>query len=114
LYTEKTAETAEKNIAITQTALNEKHEKPHTLERFFLNYFLPLQRLSKPLSRGDFRNKDSNQPWVFTRVRTQTTLTKNSTYVFKQDPIKQPLLKKIANQSDDIQQRACQSFLDIL
>ena len=28
--------------------------------------------------------------------------------------MKQPLLKKIANQSEEIQQRACQSFLDIL
>ncbi|XP_065887692.1 unconventional myosin-VIIa-like [Dysidea avara] len=103
LFAEQTAETAEKIIATTQTALNENQpdadEKPYTLERFSFDYFLPPQKrtLSKTLSRGAFRKKDSNQPWAFTR-----------------DPIKQPLLKKIANQSDEIQLRACQSFLAIL
>ena len=32
---------------------------------------------------------------------------------FLQDPIKQPLLKKLCNQPDDIKQKAVISFLDI-
>ena len=76
LFAEQTAETAEKIIATTQTALNENQdvdEKPHTLERFSFDYFLPPQKrtLSKTLSRGAFRKKDSNQPWAFTRVRVE-------------------------------------------
>ena len=59
-----------------QSALDEANkdnidEKTHTLEHFSFNFFLPppQRMLSKTLSRGAFRKKDSNQPWAFTRVR---------------------------------------------
>ena len=31
-----------------------------------------------------------------------------------QDPVKKPLLKKLSCQSEEVQQKACQAFLDIL
>ena len=31
-----------------------------------------------------------------------------------QDPVNKPLLKKLSSQSEEVQQKACQAFLDIL
>ena len=110
---------SEKIIATTPSAFDEANkdnidEKIHTLEGYSFDFFLspPKQTLLQSLFRGAFKKKDSYQPWAFTRV---SYWSYNLCYkASQQDPIKQPLLKKTANQSEEIQQRACQSFLDIL
>ena len=76
LFAKQSAESAEKIIATTQSALDEANKdnvdkNPYTLERFSFVFFLPKHTLSRTLSRGSFRKKDYNQPWAFTRVRYQ-------------------------------------------
>ena len=78
MFPEQSKEWAEKIIATTQSALDEANkdnidEKTHSLEVYSFDFFLPppKQTLSRPLSRGAFRKKDSYQPWAFTRVRSR-------------------------------------------
>ena len=63
----------ERVLETTQSALGrlEVAEKPHTLEQYSYDYFLPLPKrtLRHTLSSSTFRRKDSGQPWSFTRVR---------------------------------------------
>ena len=80
LFAEQTAESAEKIIATTQSALQGDSQsgdavKPHTLEEFSMNHFLPLKKtLSRTLSRAGFRKGKESEIWCFSRVRTVITM----------------------------------------
>ena len=76
LFAEQTAESTKRIFATTQSALDEANkdnvdEKPYTLERFSIDFFLPPPKhtLSNTLLRGATRKKDFNHPWAFTWVR---------------------------------------------
>ena len=147
LFADQSQEGAEHIIATTQSALEGDAPadigKPHTLKTFSIDHFRvpPKRTLSRTLSRGAFKRKDSNELWAFTRVRTLAQLTigletftvspsplifflsilssppNPHTFPFpfsRQDPIKLPLLKKLSSHSDEIQQKGTTSFLDIL
>ena len=90
----------ERIIATTQSALADDDDDPtgnippYTLENFAIDHFrLPR---SRTLS-GTLRKRPQNDIWSFSR-----------------EPIKKPLLKRLNNQSEELQQKACSSFLDIL
>ena len=74
LFAEQSSEGAEKIIATTQSALQgdqpQDTVKPHSLKEFSYDHFRPPPKrtLSRSLSRGAFRRKDSNELWMFTRV----------------------------------------------
>ena len=72
LFADQNPET-ERILETTQSALGrlEAAEKPHTLEQYSYDYFLPPPKrtLRHTLSSSTFRRKDSGQPWSFTRVR---------------------------------------------
>lgn len=103
LFAEQSNEGAEHIIATTQSALQkdeaEDKGRPHTLKNFAIDHFRPPPKrtLSRSLSRGAFRRKDSYELWTFSR-----------------DPIKLPLLKKLMTQSDEIHHKATMSFLAIM
>ena len=73
-FADQTAESAEKIIATTQSALQGDsqpgdQEKPHTLEQFAVDHFLPLKKtLSRTLSRAGFRRGKESELWSFSRV----------------------------------------------
>lgn len=73
-FAEQTAESAEKIIATTQSALQGDSStgddiKPHTLEQFSIDHFLPLKKtLSRTLSRAGFRKGKEGEIWSFSRV----------------------------------------------
>lgn len=71
LFADQSPET-ERILETTQSALGrlEAAEKPHTLEQYSYDYFLPPPKrtLRHTLSSSTFRRKDSGQPWSFTRV----------------------------------------------
>lgn len=73
-FAEQSAESAEKIIATTQSALqgdsqSGDQEKPHTLEQFSMDHFLPLKKtLSRTLSRAGFRKGKESDLWSFSRV----------------------------------------------
>jgi hypothetical protein len=73
-FAEQTAESAEKIIATTQSALQGDsqpgdQEKPYTLEQFSIDHFLPLKKtLSRTLSRAGFRRGKESELWSFSRV----------------------------------------------
>ena len=60
-------------LETTQSALGrlEVAEKPHTLEQYSYDYFLPPPKrtLLRTLSSSTFQNQDSGKPWSFTKVR---------------------------------------------
>ena len=74
LFAEQSAESAEKIIATTQSALqgdsqSGDQEKPYTLEQFATDHFLPLKKtLSRTLSRAGFRRGKESELWSFSRV----------------------------------------------
>ena len=76
----------------------------------------PKRTLSRTLSRGGLRKK--NELWAFGRVSLSFFLSwKLQRFIsisLLQDPIKQPLLKKLLSHNDELQQKAVSSFLDIL
>lgn len=123
MYAEQTPEGAEKIIATTQTALEEgalDQGKVHTLKEFSIDHFHPPPKktLSRTLAKGGFKKK-GDEMWNFSRVRHHdrvgyNVLPDGDLNLFQQDPIRQPLLKKLGTQSEDIQQKAVLSFLDIL
>ena len=84
---EQTAESAEKIIATTQSALQGDSqsgdtEKPHTLEKFSMDHFLPLKKtLSRTLSRAGFRKGKESEIWCYSRVRTVIQCSYICTYI---------------------------------
>ena len=74
LFAEQSNEGAEHIIATTQSALQkdepEDRGRPHTLKEFAIDHFRPPPKrtLSRSLSRGAFRRKDSYELWAFSRV----------------------------------------------
>ena len=139
MYAEQTPEGAEKIIATTQAALEEgdvDQTKVHPLKEYSIDHFRPPPKrtLSRTLSKGSFKRK-GDEMWNYTRVSQWPVLLKPLAgksfsfvaavavvvvivdivvVVHAQDPIKAPLLKKLASQSEDIRSKAIQSFLDIL
>lgn len=123
MFADQTSEGAERIIATTQSALekgddSETQGRVHTLKEFSIDHFRPPPKrtLSRTLSRGAFRRKESNELWAYTRVSTRVHMCVwviDSSH-FPQDPIRQPLLKKLTTHSEEIQQKAVSSFLDIL
>lgn len=101
LFNDQSLESSEKIIATTQTAIYqeevESFEKPHTLYEYSIEHFLPPAKrtLSKAL-QSQVKRRDKNIPWAFTK-----------------DPIKQPLLKRLAGQ-EELAQKATQTFLAIM
>ncbi|PFX22115.1 unconventional myosin-VIIa-like isoform X2 [Stylophora pistillata] len=101
LFNDQSLESSEKIIATTQTAIYqeevESFEKPHTLYEYSIDHFLPPAKrtLSKAL-QSQVKRKEKNIPWAFTK-----------------DPIKQPLLKRLAGQ-EELAQKATQTFLAIM
>lgn len=74
------------------------HEKPHTLEEYSIDHFRtpPKYTLPRTLTFSSARRRNADQLWRHSR-----------------EPIKQPLLKKLLNKEDMIQE-ACFSFNAIL
>nr|XP_058950063.1 unconventional myosin-VIIa-like [Pocillopora verrucosa] len=101
LFNDQSLESSEKIIATTQTAIYqeevESFEKPHTLYEYSIEHFLPPAKrtLSKAL-QSQVKRRDKNISWAFTK-----------------DPIKQPLLKRLAGQ-EELAQKATQTFLAIM
>ncbi|KAL9964836.1 hypothetical protein ACROYT_G028531 [Oculina patagonica] len=101
LFTDQSLESSEKIIATTQTAIYQEEvetfEKPYTLEQYSIDHFLPPPKrtLSKAL-QSQVKRRDKNVPWAFTK-----------------DPIKQPLLKRLAGQ-EELAQKATHIFLAIM
>ena len=107
--------------------------KPHTLQQFAVDHFRPPPKrtLSRTLARGGLRKKNS-ELWAFGRVcftlsslffpsspspslsLSLSRVNHVTMYPLGQDPIKQPLLKKLLSHNDELQQKAVTSFLDIL
>ena len=81
MFSEQTAESAEKIIATTQSALEKDDQqpagKPYSLKEFSFDYFRPPPKktLSRSLSRGAFRRKGDNELWAFTRASASTVYT---------------------------------------
>ncbi|KAJ6223846.1 hypothetical protein RDWZM_002391 [Blomia tropicalis] len=74
------------------------HEKPHTLEEYSIDHFRPPPKhtFQRTLTFTSPRKRNSEQLWKHSR-----------------DPIKQPLLKKLMNK-DELVQESVFSFNDIL
>ncbi|RWS12698.1 myosin-VIIa-like protein 2 [Dinothrombium tinctorium] len=74
------------------------HEKPHTLEEYAFDHFRapPKYTLPRTLTFSSARRRNNDQLWRHSR-----------------EPIKQPLLKKLANK-EELSQEACFAFNDIL
>ena len=74
------------------------HEKPYTLEEYALDHFRPPTKytLQRTLTFSSARKKNSDQLWRHSR-----------------EPIKQPLLKKLLNK-DELIQESCFAFNAIL
>ena len=110
--------------------------KPHTLQKFAVDHFRPPPKrtLSRTLARGGLRKKNS-ELWAFGRVcftlsslffpssfpslslslsLSLSRVNHVTMYPLGQDPIKQPLLKKLLSHNDELQQKAVTAFLDIL
>ena len=92
----------ERIIATTQSALEEDEDDtgaPYTLEKYSIDYFrVPKSRTLSGSIRGTLRKK-SAETEIWAHVR---------------EPIKKPLLKRLEKQSEDLVQKSCASFLDIL
>ena len=79
-FAEQSVEGTEKIIATTQSALQGDsqpgdNEKPHTLEQFSIDHFLPLKKtLSRTLSRAGFRKGKESEIWSFSRVRVPSVI----------------------------------------
>lgn len=101
LFSDQSLENSEKIIATTQTAIYQEETedfiKPHTLQDYSIDHFLPPTKrtLSKALS-SQVKRRDKNAPWAFTK-----------------DPMKQPLLKRLAGQ-EELARMATQTFLAIM
>ena len=100
LFANQMIDSIEQIIATTQSALGEDDDDadtsvPYTLKEYSFDFF----RVPKTRTLGSIR---------------KTTRKDEELWAFSRDPIKKPLLKRLGNQSMDIQTRACQCFLDIL
>ncbi|XP_068687074.1 unconventional myosin-VIIa-like [Montipora foliosa] len=101
LFSDQSLVSSEKIIATTQTAIYQDEvddfEKAHTLMEYSIDHFLPPPKrtLSKALS-SQVKRRDKNALWVFSK-----------------DPIKYPLLKRLAGQ-EELAQMATQTFLSIM
>ena len=95
------ADSFEQIIATTQSALGENDDDdldtttPYTLKEYSFDFF----RVPKSRTLGSIR---------------KTTRKEEELWSYVRDPIRKPLLKRLGAQSQDVQQRACQCFLDIL
>ena len=94
------ADSIEQIIATTQSALGEEEDDldptvPYTLKEYSFDFF----RVPKSRTLGSIR---------------KTTRKEEELWAFSRDPIKKPLLKRLGAQAAEVQQRACQCFLDIL
>lgn len=95
------ADSIEQIIATTQSALGEEDDDdletsvPYTLKEYSFDFF----RVPKSRTLGSIR---------------RATRKEEELWVFSRDPIRKPLLKRLGAQAPEIQQRACQCFLDIL
>lgn len=98
LFVGQSQQDVERIIATTQSALEDDDPTGsitmYTLESFAIDHFRVPK--SRTLS-GTLRKKPQSDIWCFSR-----------------EPIKKPLLKRLGTQSEDLQQKSCQSFLDIL
>lgn len=74
------------------------HEKPHTLEEYAIDHFRPPPKntFQRTLTFTSPRKRNAEQLWKHSR-----------------DPIKQPLLKKLLNK-DELVQESSFAFNDIL
>lgn len=92
----------ERIIATTQSALEDDEQDtgvPYTLEKYSYQYFrVPKSKTLSGSIRGTLRKK-SAETEIWAHVR---------------EPIKKALLKRFDKQSEDLHQKACASFLDIL
>lgn len=93
----------ERIIATTKSALEDDEDPassgtPYTLENYAYDHFrVSKSRTLSGSIRGTLRRKSAEtEMWAHNR-----------------EPIKKPLLKRLGGQSEDIQQKACLSFLDI-
>ncbi|KAK2172331.1 hypothetical protein NP493_972g00051 [Ridgeia piscesae] len=101
LFAQQSVEQAQRIFATSQVAMDSQEtftEKQHTLEEYSYDHFRapPKRTLSKTLSLSTARRRRQDDLWRFAK-----------------EPIRQPLLKKLAGK-EELSQEACMGFLDIL
>lgn len=73
MFSDQTHESSERIIATAKTAMyveeTESYEKPHTLENYSIDHFLPPAKrtLSKAL-QSQVKRREKNIPWAFSKV----------------------------------------------
>ena len=74
MFCDQSNESSERIIATAKTAMYveeaETYEKPHTLEKYSIDHFLPPSKktLSKAL-QSQVKRREKNIPWAFSKVR---------------------------------------------
>jgi len=92
---------SDKLLATTQIALDMDDlpipEQPHTLENYSNTHFSPLPKKTLSKTLNSIRKIRKDIPWAFTK-----------------EPIKHPLLKRLMNETETLQQKAVTCFLNVM